>query len=700
MVGANLEERFRQLLRTGTDNLSVVCRPSIFSGRIFGDSLAAGSTRPAAPELGAAKGDEDGSMEEGEAKVFLGSGYTQCKADRRSITSTLVNTLDTNNLTKLAQKLFITSFDTPGNTDTEKTFIATRHNTHQNTKQNLTASFDPKTLTCTACTPTHGILNTYRDNTTHPLTLVYSDQNFNCTLAGYDNNSLCVKIMRLEDGSLRDGVDLIFEIFGKGGLPAGTVILLGSLSDLVAKGSSGYSWEYVEQKNRLECRWPAARVGLLPPIPLAGGPVSLYRSVAELRGWIASVLGTDPTGLLPVWNAVLNELQVNKTPGTENDYYTVQFPANLSTNPTATYLHYETVTLSPAQLPHVDRKANLEIVRALFRELNTGFSCGLGPGVSLERVEDSRKMDAKDSVNYITIGASHMVRVAAILKNAGNEVSDLAESSWVLSETTVSKIVEKLGTVKKNSSTVVIIDPVSNSATKFKQADDSLSLAQKMEGGWHLPGEIVMVDGNQIHDSIKKLKPVLDMLTSCKKIFIPPTPRYIFAGCCGKSGHCTNTKNTGYQTHMLQEHTRIRANIKEHVINPTPTHHRKNFRILDLIGTLNTNGAHSLTQQLQALKDHTSRDNVHLTHEGYYKISAAVAREAAAMLKEDAVTAVPAGGGRPIPYWHGFVVHQGVGRTGGRADQGGGMPTRGGRGGRGGKNGRGRHHPYVRRGQP
>jgi hypothetical protein len=60
--------------------------------RIFGDSLAAGSNRPSAPELGSTQVDEEGSMDEGEVKIFLGSGYTQCKADRRSITSTLVNT--------------------------------------------------------------------------------------------------------------------------------------------------------------------------------------------------------------------------------------------------------------------------------------------------------------------------------------------------------------------------------------------------------------------------------------------------------------------------------------------------------------------------------------------------------------------------------------------------------------------------------
>jgi hypothetical protein len=78
-------------------------------------------------------------------------------------------------------------------------------------------------------------------------------------LSGFDNNSLCLKIIRSEDGSLKEEADLIFEIFGKGGLQAGTVILLGSLSDMMEKGSSGYVWEFVAQKKRIEARWPAVR---------------------------------------------------------------------------------------------------------------------------------------------------------------------------------------------------------------------------------------------------------------------------------------------------------------------------------------------------------------------------------------------------------------------------------------------------------
>jgi hypothetical protein len=86
-----------------------------------------------------------------------------------------------------------------------------------------------------------------------------------------------------------------------------------------------------------------------------------------------------------------------------------------------------------------------------------------------------------------------MKQVASVLSNAGNEVLDLAEKSWVLSDSSIASVLIKLGTAKINSSTVVIIDPLSNSAARFRQADDSLSLAIKMEGGWHLPGEIVWI---------------------------------------------------------------------------------------------------------------------------------------------------------------------------------------------------------------
>jgi hypothetical protein len=54
-----------------------------------------------------------------------------------------------------------------------------------------------------------------------------------------------------------------------------------------------------------------------------------------------TVLGTDPIGLLPVWNVVMSESNIKiLDTGTEEDYYTVQFPGKISANPPVTYIHY------------------------------------------------------------------------------------------------------------------------------------------------------------------------------------------------------------------------------------------------------------------------------------------------------------------------------------------------------------------------
>jgi hypothetical protein len=711
LVGADLEDRMRRLLRgrTATDTVSVVCRTSIFGGRLFGPPIPAAIASEPPPTTAPAAEEDCSDMEGGEGPIFLGSGYIQCRADRRADSSIIINTFTVAHPTTLSARQFIGSLDTAGNTDTDHNFVATRHNNTNGTKQNITASFDIKTLTCTTCCTSHSIRNTYRSGFTHPLTIIVSDQNCNSHLAGLDTNSLCIKIIRNEDGSLSDNVDLLFEIFGKEGVPAGTVILIGSATDLQNKGSGGFAWDFVQQKTRIENRWPAAKACLMPPVLGNGGPVSLYRYLVECRGWIMSVLGSDPAGLLPVWNCVIQkhceELAIDSEPG----IYTVQFPDSISANPNSKYLHFENCKISPANLVPVDRKANIEIIRALFLELNKNFSCGLGPGVSLERIDDGGK-GAKEPTNFIVIGASHMKTVASILANAGNDVTDLAEKSWVLSDSNVEKIVDRLGNAKIDGGTVVIIDPLGNTATKYRQADDSLSLAQKMEGGWHLPGEIVMIGDEQVSDQLKKLKPVLDKIEQCKKIWLPPIPRYFFGGCCGRDSHSVNAKNVDHSEHMLKEHTRIRTQMKTHIIGNTPTHHRKNTRILDIVGTLNTTGTQSHTSQLAAIKEHTARDNVHLTHAGYYKLAAAATREAAAMAKETTEKISSLGGGRPIPYWHGFVVHQGVGKIGGRLNLLGGGSGGSGSGGRGGNRGRGgssattrggrgvrgRPHPYKR----
>jgi hypothetical protein len=734
MMAAGLESRFRQMLRASSpdpspvqrDTVSIVCRTRSFLDGIFSNTPTLDSStrsrwdslncQPREPEEQPLP--DPAPMEETATRVFLGMGYQQCLADRRALSSVLVHTFDTNSIngTTISNKHFFGTFESPHNTDTANTFLATRHNTQHNLKQNISLSFDPKTLMCTTCEHSHSIMNTYHSGHTQPLTIVITDQSFNASLSGSDTGSLCIKIVRSEDGAMRELVDLLFEIFGKGGVPAGTVFLLGSATELANKGSSGYAWEFVKQKIRIERRWPATRVCIVPPVLLCGAPVCLHRYMVEIRGWIATTYGSDPAGLIPVWNAAIdsNNVMIKKEQGA--GYYTLQFPANLTANPDPTYLHYENCTLSPDNLTPIVRKANIDIIRALYGELNKGFSGGLGPGVSLERTEDGQGDGAKDKPDFIVIGASHMERVASFLTARGNIVQDFAEKSWVVSDGAVEKLKTSLKNAKIGPGSVVVIDPLSNSATKYKQADDSLALAQKIEGGWHLPGEIAMIEDEQIRVTLSKLKPALEKFAGCKMIFIPPIPRYFFGGCCEKTGHCSNAREENHSTHMLQEHFRIRNTMKTHIIANTPQATRKDTRILDLITNTVSHDSKTPHQQLKSLREITAHDNVHLRPEGYRRLASAVEKEAATLMADTAVKQATVGGGQPTSYWKGFVVHHGIGKIGAarwpeiRSNSAAGHVQsshnnygapgqwRGaGRGGRGGRGRGSRQHPYSRK---
>jgi hypothetical protein len=101
-------------------------------------------------------------------------------------------------------------------------------------------------------------------------------------------------------------------------------------------------------------------------------------------------------------------------------------------------------------------------------------------------------------------------------------------------------------------------------------------------------------------------------------------------------------------------------------LNTTHQSLRKNTCILDIIGCISNKNSQSLSHQLTSLKFHTSADNVHFTNTGYTKLAEGAMREAASMMKEGNTRTTPSGGGMLVPYWRGFVIHQGIGAIGGR----------------------------------
>ena len=108
---------------------------------------------------------------------------------------------------------------------------------------------------------------------------------------------------------------------------------------------------------------------------------------------------------------------------------------------------------------------------------------------------------------------------------------------------------------------------------------------------------------------------------------------------------------------MLSEHCRVRQTLKGILVGERV----QNMRVMDTLGSLtHTNNT---SEQLTALEKITSRDQVHLTDEGYKAMAAGILKEAKS-LSEPREKGKDKGSIRhQAIHWNGFVSHSGIGKT-------------------------------------
>ena len=215
--------------------------------------------------------------------------------------------------------------------------------------------------------------------------------------------------------------------------------------------------------------------------------------------------------------------------------------------------------------PQLSCKAKSLVVRTLAEELNASLSAGIDPGVIAERAPGAgRAASAKDlNLNFVVTGSSHMSRVIPHIKAKGFSVSDLTEKSWHLSKNSLEQLTGKLRSAELNPLLVTVHDLFGNTSIRFRQRDDTLSLAVKLDGvkGWHLAGEAVYTPDSILWDQVKLVCSLVQVLRGRAKIFIPPILRNVFSSCCDKLTHAPNMRNAEHPKHAAEEHTRQRHTI-------------------------------------------------------------------------------------------------------------------------------------------
>jgi hypothetical protein len=137
----------------------------------------------------------------------LGHLYKQCQA-AREIANPVPASIYSNDNTCRFDSVNVTrigSLDWPGEPLTLKTFHGGRiAKNNKVVNENISLSFDPRTLQCLGCSIPHKITDTPN------FCLVLADQNYVPFI--HDGEGHCIGVVRLENASLADLVDIGFEI--------------------------------------------------------------------------------------------------------------------------------------------------------------------------------------------------------------------------------------------------------------------------------------------------------------------------------------------------------------------------------------------------------------------------------------------------------------------------------------------------------
>jgi hypothetical protein len=104
--------------------------------------------------------------------------------------------------------------------------------------ESLSCSFDPAKLVCISCAREHSVVG--KD----PVVVLFSDHNFVASLAC--EKEKCINVVRLENASLLDLLELLKELFSNVVLPEGSIFMFGSVSYLGRYGTSLYTRGWTE----------------------------------------------------------------------------------------------------------------------------------------------------------------------------------------------------------------------------------------------------------------------------------------------------------------------------------------------------------------------------------------------------------------------------------------------------------------------
>jgi len=469
-------------------------------------------------------------------RADLGAAQFQSATARKmkcKIEATSIVTDNTFFSTVTVDPVKVGSMNPPGDSDVLHTFRGARmQRAGETVNQYITMSLDPSNMFCISCQEEHPIV---RGN--KPVTVILSDENFVPIWPGTDPDR-CVVVIRIEGGMLNEMIDLFGEIFGRVGLPEGSVLLMGSLTYLHRHGVSEYARSWTRMVMQIGRSWPTVRVGPLIPLIREDVPGGVARDLVELAAWFFRVYTGNIQGMTSCWEKLVTKVVANSTGGTDllnPESYVISLPGSLEEKAFCKPHIYVTKTSRPSVLKGIDKGSVSELLGALADTLDRDFQIKVGIGGNSENAPETQ--GAKETFKrFILVGASNLNRVGAHLEQSGSTVINLCTPGWMATPPNVTTMIERLSLTNPDENTVVIFDVFGNTTFRYENWDGSVFMPVKSGGGYHLPGTVTVCTDSIFSRQVENVLPLLGSCPDAPRIILPPQPRYLFSGCCKDEG--------------------------------------------------------------------------------------------------------------------------------------------------------------------
>jgi hypothetical protein len=479
--------------------------------------------------------------------------------------------------------------------------------------RNISRSFDANSMMCVTCPSGGHEVKQGKDGL--PVVFALSDQHFSPCLPTTDRKD-CIRVLRVEDGYLREITGEFVSVIGKRGLLPGSVILLGSLTHLERDGTAKYAEEWKRCRNWIQ--EDLGGVMVLPLIPMPMEDITdkgTVRSLLEFLSWFEDLPETEVKLLSEARRSYVEKFlaRTGNGRGWCDVRQSFSMPVDLSSSNTFTF-NSRLWGNRPRRLAAFSEETERQWAGKLADELNRDFALNLSatPCVARKAEEIGKLTLGSNQLKIVFAGGSNAAKVAAQCMGPGITVDSVAVPGWRLAPNTVGKLIETISAADEN--TVFVLYGIGNVC--FVSVDEDMRSGPPFrgrDGKFHAHGTLEVVSGVLFDRILTLLKDVVSACKGRKLILILPMPRY-WIPCCEKGRKLDSLESDSEKRRLLKDLGRLRSAISGMVARLQATGY------VDIISPLEALG---VGEDLAAIEQ-AMNGPAHLTSAGYNMLARAV----------------------------------------------------------------------------